>query len=465
VERREGLRAEPEVVAFFESPAGLRLLHRLVLAALVVMTLQGNCGLRLVGQFLQLAGLGPFVACSYGVLQRRSKHLQGLVATFGQEQRAVGGKGMPHKRIVACEDETFSKSGITLVALEPVSGFLLAEEHQPDRTAKTWNGVLERACEGLNVEVVSQASDEAKALQAHAKDQGIPHNPDLFHGQRDVNRTLVLPLARLHRAAVEAGDEQQIEQVERWQESRAGEIWAVGQLYHPYDLETGEARTPEQCAASLEEAFGGLQELAEEVGVTDKAQEHLAKARRVLPSMVAQVGWSHRVVAAAVEEAEFSEEVASHIQHILLPVAYLRRVAQSASTPLERQQLLDVAARLESEAAAPTEDLSAAEQARVQRVVAECAGWFCRGSSCVEGRNGVLALRHHAHHRLSTDKLAALTVAHNFLIRRPDGTTAAQRFFEQDHPDLFEWLLDRFPPPSRPAKSRTQGVHNRPTLE
>ena len=59
----------------------------------------------------------------------------------------------------------------------------------------------------------------------------------------------------------------------------------------------------------------------------------------------------------------------------------------------------------------------------------ECAGWLVRGSSCVEGRNGQLELRHHSLHRLSPRKLGVLTVMHNYWLKRADGTTAAERFF------------------------------------
>jgi hypothetical protein len=54
-----------------------------------------------------------------------------------------------------------------------------------------------------------------------------------------------------------------------------------------------------------------------------------------------------------------------------------------------------------------------------------CVQTFQRSSSCVEGRNGQLALRHHSFHRLSPRKLQALTTIHNFFLTRPDGSTAA----------------------------------------
>lgn len=66
----------------------------------------------------------------------------------------------------------------------------------------------------------------------------------------------------------------------------------------------------------------------------------------------------------------------------------------------------------------------------------------------------MLSLLHHSLHKLSQRKLNTLTVVHNFFIRRPDSTTAAERFFGQGHEDLFEYVLTALPPPKRPAARR-----------
>lgn len=52
------------VAAFFRSEAGEQVLRHIVLAALSTFQLQGACGIRPVGTFLQRAGLDRFVACS-----------------------------------------------------------------------------------------------------------------------------------------------------------------------------------------------------------------------------------------------------------------------------------------------------------------------------------------------------------------------------------------------------------------
>lgn len=77
---------------------------------------------------------------------------------------------------------------------------------------------------------------------------------------------------------------------------------------------------------------------------------------------------------------------------------------------------------------------------------------FQRSSSCVEGRNGQLSLRHHGLREISPRKLRVLGVLHNYVIMRSDGSTAANRFFGQEHRELFPWLLEHMSLPPRPRR-------------
>lgn len=52
---------------------------------------------------------------------------------------------------------------------------------------------------------------------------------------------------------------------------------------------------------------------------------------------------------------------------------------------------------------------------------------------------------------MNTRKLKAATVIHNYFIRRPDGTTAAERFFGNAPASLFGHLLAVTDYPSAPA--------------
>jgi hypothetical protein len=94
------------------------------------------------------------------------------------------------------------------------------------------------------------------------------------------------------------------------------------------------------------------------------------------------------------------------------------------------------------------------ERTELEEVARQTAGLFQRSSSCVEGRNGRLSLQHHGQSRVSERRLKALTVIHNYLVKRADGTTAAERFFGQKHKDVFSWLLERLPDLPRAAEKR-----------
>ena len=157
---------------------------------------------------------------------------------------------------------------------------------------------------------------------------------------------------------------------------------------------------------------------------------------------------------------QLSGAVATWLRDELLPAVYLEQVAGKASTSAERQRLRVRADEVLARARSPDGvwgTLSEAERAHLLIQARELANLFQRSSSCVEGRNGQLSLRHHGLHRLTTRKLGALRVLHNFLIERPDATTAAERFFGSRPEPVMPWLMARLPMPSHPWRHRTAG--------
>jgi len=169
-----------EVAACLSTPGGARWLHRLVVAMHLVVTLRAGAGVRLVCELLTLSGLSAVVGASYGSQYAVNVQVQEAVVGQAQELRAALAVDMPPREVAVCEDETFHPE-ICLVAIEPVSNFILWEQDAADRTAATWTQALERALTGLPVTVVQGTSDEAKALRRHIeKDRGAQHVSDLF---------------------------------------------------------------------------------------------------------------------------------------------------------------------------------------------------------------------------------------------------------------------------------------------
>jgi len=156
--RKDSIDAAPEVAAFFESPAGTAFLHRLVLGAHFVITQLGHCGIRLVCQYVELTGLDRFVASSYGTQQKVSVQMEQGIVEFDKEGKKRLAEGMKPKEISICQDENFH-SDPCLVAIEPVSNFILLEKYSESRKAQEWTKAMDKATKGLPVVIVQSTSE------------------------------------------------------------------------------------------------------------------------------------------------------------------------------------------------------------------------------------------------------------------------------------------------------------------
>lgn len=499
-ERQGNIDSDPEVVAFFTSPAGAAFLHRLVIAAHFVMSFLGSCGVRLVCTFLELSGLDQFVAASYGAQREVSVEIEASLAVYEEAEEERLGEGMEAKQITVAEDETFHPQ-VCLVAMEPVSGYILLEEYADNRQAETWNQAMGKAVAGKPIEIIQATSDEGRGICSHVSNGlGAHSSPDVFHVQHEVSKATSAPLnskvrqaereveaARKEVAQQEAAqkdfdgqkrgrgrrpnfeerietahqaEQEALENLERrqcQQEQARQANQSISHCYHPYDLETGTAQSPEAVADALNTQFAELETVAQEAGLSARSRERIAKAKRVTIKMVATIAFFWLNVYARIEALQLAPEVENLVYANLLPAFYLHTVAAKTKDRSRRNHLLQTADRLLTplwQPHNPIQQLSLEDIQTIEIVAWECVHLFQPSSSCVEGRNGQLALRHHALHRLSNRKLNALKIVHNFYIRRADDTTAAERFFGSAPTDLFAWLLERVDIPGFPAKKR-----------
>jgi hypothetical protein len=150
---------------------------------------------------------------------------------------------------------------------------------------------------------------------------------------------------------------------------------------------------------------------------------------------------------------------ASYAMHAhLIPSYYLDRVA-ATRTITAGEPLRAVAERLRTPLFEPVGvfgALSPREQDHLKAKANMLAEVFQRSSANVEGRNGYLSLRNHQLRGLDHPrKRACLTAVHNFLLTRPDGTTAAERFFGQKPRSMFATILGAVEiPPAPPFGGR-----------
>jgi Family of unknown function (DUF6399) len=486
------------VTSFCHGAAGQSFLKAIVLAALATFALEGACGLRLVGSFLQRSGLDRFVAASRGALQPLLAALEAQLAAFEEHWRPLLAEHLAKrpapKAIAVAVDEHFHAVKNCLVGIEPVSNFILVECYRDRRDAETWTVAIGEGTRGLNVTVVLLASDLARGLLCCAeKGLGVPHSPDLFHGQRDLLKPLLLPLTRPVRQAqedlekanrrtqqldvpaeqtqspeeeetlieavrAELAIEGRLAQASQRREQAVQAVRGIGDAYHPFDRRSGRPLTAAEVNERLAGHVAELGRVVEEAGLGEKARRALAKAPAWVATLTSCVAWFWSLVGDRLEELELSVEQERAVREQLLPGHYWEQAARRARTAEERIRLKEMAEGLKAAAwlhGGTLATLPEEERQQVERLAHESAGLFSRSSSCVEGRNGRLSLHHHGHGRVSASRLTALRVVHNYLARRRDSSSAAERFFGQKHEDVFAWLLRRMPDLPRPAAKRS----------
>jgi hypothetical protein len=499
LQQKDSIEASRQEVAFFESPEGSQVLRRLVVAAHLVMSLLGACGVRLVCLFLQKAGLGPFVGCSYGAQLKVAKEVEAETVAFGRQERARLAADKPPSSVTLVEDETFHHKPC-LVAIEPVSNFIVVEEYSEQRDAASWSKAVKKALTDLpGTQVHQVTSDQGKAILRHAETElGVHQSPDIFHVQYEVSRATSLPLAAQTRQAREALDQAQqayqaileaeqgyqqrpcgpgrppnftarleagalvvqqaqtaVANAEANQEALGEILRGIGRTYHPYDLRTGMARSGPEVTTELGALFAKARAVAVKAALSERSRERIEKAARVVPKLAATVDFFHTMVRLWLTALDLPTPVTEALLRVVIPMLYLTRVVRTTQDKAERAAVEAVRRQLEvSWLAAPAAWRSLPEVLRAQAwtLAQQCADLFQRSSSCVEGRNGYLALRNHHLHRIGPSRLQALTVIHNYVLQRSDGTTAAQRFFGAPPRDLFTFLCQRITLPGRPRQ-------------
>jgi uncharacterized protein DUF6399 len=489
------------LVAFVEGPTGLAFPHRWVGACPRTFTQRGACGLRRVRESLRRTGLNHFVASSFGSQHAIARQLERAILDSGARQRGLLAAQMMPQPITVCEDETFHPP-VCLVSIGPVSDLILLEVDRQGRDAASWTPRLTTALEGLPVAVARVTSDPAKGPLAHARDGlGAHQGPDLVHVQHDVSKATGRALrARTHRARTDLDGA--CRQTQRWlarrdadargqrrpgrppdfprpiaegraleparaarreaapqrQERMRQAIRGGGDDYPPFDLSHGRPCDANEARQRLTARFAAIERIAEDADLATPARERIGEARRVLDALVATIAWVWLVVRTRVAPPHLSPELGRVLLGRLIAGLYLERVAAQARSRAERAIITPVAEGLLAQARAPDGPLAALpaeHREALEREAAWCADVFPRSSSCVEGRDGRLALGHHHLHRLRPGKLKVLTILHNDLIRRPDGTPAAERFFGAKPRDLFESVPDRLDVAARPAAPRS----------
>ena len=172
--------------------------------------------------------------------------------------------------------------------------------------------------------------------------------------------------------------------------------------------------------------------------------QRLDKAERVVPKRQGPIACVSGAGAQQVAQRAVTPPVSWAMHAKLIPAYYLDRVAGTRSVS-DGEPLHALAARLRTPLCAPggvLRALSPGVPDHLQAAARRLAAGFQRSSSHGEGRNGSLSLRSHQRRGLDLPRQRqGFTAMHNFFLTRPDGTTAAERYFGQKPRSMFAAIL------------------------
>ncbi|MFB2837757.1 DUF6399 domain-containing protein [Floridanema evergladense] len=467
----------------WETPAGYQWLRLLVFATLYIFGIQQGVGCEVISRFFHLLRLQNVIGVSPTSLRRIEAQMREQILNYSSQIQQQLKNNPTTLEIRAGADETFFPE-VVLVLMDLVSGYIILEDFSQDRQYLTWSQKAEKALQNLGgmVVVKSLVSDRAKALiQLAVQGFDCASIPDLFHAMRGISKVvgscfgsrlnhLKKQLRTLHSQVLNSTQKRQpiperlSQQIAVLQEEY--NFFLTGQqayhhilhqitcTVHPFAIDGSGFQSTVDVATAL---YQLLPQLAA-VGHTYQIAK-LDKAIKAFSDQIAAMAAGINLWWQSVEESllleEIDVEMSDWLLKYFLPHFYWRSVIAQTKNPtlcqiyestsieaLSRLLLHPLTSKLDRDEWAHWRDWATLMSAKFQR-----------SSSAIEGRNGYLSRLHHCGRGISQQQLPVLTVIHNFDLKRTDGTTAAQRLFSQEFPDLFEWVIAQMGDLPLPRKS------------
>ncbi len=350
------------------------------------------------------------------------------------------------------------------------SGYIFVEEITENCQYETWQQRVAIALKPLGLKVKYLVSDRAKAIVKLAlKDLGTHSIADLFHVLYDLNRSIAWELNYLGRQLQKQlkisqdsrAEPELIAQIEtnqrQLQQSRLTYehcCHGLSTCLHPFDINQNTPQTTLIVSMKLIELLHTLQTVQQTHHLKDP-RNGIRKLKNQIESLSAVVDlwWSWVDQCLAAYGCEMN--LVNACQGLFTASSLL---ATTGSTHQKSQSSTGLSSSF-GENTRVAQDSSRynkfeSRSARAQHWGIWMVSKFQRSSSAREGRNGYLSQVHHNRRGLSPKRLKVSTVIHNFALKRTDGTTAAERLFGRQFPDLFEYLVEHIGELPQPRKSR-----------
>ena len=474
------------LATFIRTPEGIDFLQKIVMA-MAFSNKCGHGGIRGMQDFLHHSGLDEFVASSFGALQNFWVRCEDYILKFGEKEEERLSQKLKTKKITVGLDELFRGRKPCLVGIEVVSNYILIAKFTSDRKSATWNDELSRRMKTLGLKIFQVVSDLCGAIRSCTESMEAIHSADLFHGQYEISKATVGSLSAQERAAERAlkKSEEDLRKIietprllkekdeNRYQEDlikgieKRRELTTdyetkknrkekvreakkkLGEIHHPVDLETGRSQSEESVRTKFKEQINVIKGCVKEAKLSKTCMDRVEKAERAFDLMATYMKNFFLILTAFIMSLGLTSEQELFFREVIFPLCYLRLASKRLSSKNRKRhkRLLDI---LESRLR--ESPWSAVLKEEWMGKGTELAEMFQRSSSCVEGTNGMFSLLHHRFHRLSERTLRVIAIVQNFCIRRPDGTTAANRLFKNEHEDLFAFLVANVRIPGKPQK-------------
>lgn len=474
--------------AFWETEAGAAWLRRMTFAVLYTFGLQQHVGAEALSNFFKSIRLDTHAGVSPTALLTQLRRMEALLPLFQQQCEASAPTAT--RQAVLAADETFFGEIMILVLMDLSSGYLLLESIQNDRSFDTWYAQAAPRLKALGIEATHAISDRAKALiKLAVAGFECESGADLFHEQYGINRWLSPVLGRrkakaerqydeaendLKTKSAKASDEerrgleaqlamaqQARDQVDQAQQAYREPLQGIAEDVHPFSLEDNTATTADGVADGLTKRAQAIETLAQKEGIPD-TRSALRKFRAQIGALSSHIGVWWRWVEKTLLDLSADAATRQWLTGKLLPVLYWHCQMRKTQSGSQRKRYREAWQRAVRDWEADPFRLGLS-QSDLERWL-EWGEWmvrqFHRSSSAVEGRNGRLSQLYHNGRGLTKSRLAALTVIHNYGLKRGDGTTAAERLLGSPFPDLFDWLLGQMGELPLPRKPRQRIAHN-----
>ena len=255
-------------------------------------------------------------------------------------------------------------------------------------------------------------------------------------------------------------------QIEAAQKDYQKNLLGISEELHPFSLEDNTCRTADSVVGGLEKRAEALEGIAVQQEILD-TRSALRKFRAQMDALSSHISFWWLWVAEILAEWSVDPATQQWLTGTLLPVLYWHHQMDKTQNQVHRKRYRQAWQKaVQAWEADPFHvGLSDSELQRWLTWGEWMVRQFHRSSSAVEGRNGCLSQMYHNGRGLTEKRLKALTVIHNYGLRRHDGTTAASRLFGTSFPDLFDWLVSQMGELPMPRKARQRIVRNPLKLE